>query len=214
MLFTGIVEEVGRIGQLKKTHLAMELIIECERVLEGTRIGDSIAVNGVCLTVTELGSGFFRVDVMPETVKRTHFHKLKVSEPVNLERALRVGDRLGGHFVQGHVDATATLVERRPYENAEIFRFRIDREWTRFMIEKGSVTVNGISLTLVEVNEEDFTVSLIPHTLAMTQLRFAQPGDLVNIECDMIGKYLAKWTRASASSALTIEKLNDAGFIK
>lgn len=198
VVFTGIVEEVGRVRQLKQTHLAMELVIECEQVLEGTRIGDSIAVNGVCLTATEIGSRYFRVDVMPESVKRTHFHCLKLDEPVNLERALRVGDRLGGHFVQGHVDTTAILMERTPYENAEIFRFQIDQKWTRLMIEKGSIAINGISLTLVEVNEEDFTVSLIPHTLEQTQLRFTKPGDMVNVECDMIGKYLAKWMNASS----------------
>lgn len=203
-------EEVGRVRQLKSMQLAMELTIECEKVLEGTRIGDSIAVNGACLTVTEIGSRYFRVDLMPESVQRTHFHLLQIDEPVNLERALQVGDRLGGHFVQGHVDTTATLIKRVPHENAEIFQFKIDPTWTRYMIEKGSIAINGVSLTLVEVNDENFTVSLIPHTLEQTQLRFLQPGDLVNIECDMIGKYLEKLTHATNQSH-TIKELLTTG---
>ena len=214
-MFTGIVEEVGRIKEMRKNPLTMELTIECQRVLEGTKLGDSIAVNGVCLTVTKLGSDYFMADAMPETMKRTNLGKLNVSDPVNLERAVAAGQRMGGHFVQGHVDGVGTILSKTPYENAVIFRIETSRELTHYMIEKGSVAINGISLTIVEVSEHDFTISLIPHTFKHTQLRDAKQGDMVNIEVDMIGKYLNKWfeNKTNPSQAITWEKLKDHGFI-
>ncbi|SFJ90135.1 riboflavin synthase [Thermoflavimicrobium dichotomicum] len=214
-MFTGLVEEVGKVRQVRKSGMAMEIMIACQKVLEGTGIGDSIAVNGVCLTVTRLGSDFFTADVMPETVKRTQFHSLKPDSPVNLERAVAAGQRMGGHFVQGHVDGVGVLEERRPYENATLFRFRVPEELTHFMVEKGSVAVNGISLTLVDVGSDFFTVSVIPHTLQQTQLQYAKIGDPVNIECDMIAKYLAKWVgkEKKTASQLTVEKLKEVGFM-
>jgi riboflavin synthase len=189
-LFTGIVEEVGHVRNIKKTPLTMELTIQCQKVLQGTQLGDSIAVNGVCLTVTKMGSDYFTADVMPETMKRTNLSKLSSGVPVNLERAVAAGQRMGGHFVQGHVDGVGQIVERTPYENAVLFRVRVSPELTDYMVEKGSIALNGISLTLVEVGQEDFTVSVIPHTLNETMLRVAKPGDWVNVEVDMIGKYI------------------------
>ncbi|MBA4495682.1 riboflavin synthase [Paenactinomyces guangxiensis] len=212
-MFTGLVEEVGHIRQISKSGMAMELTIQCEKVLEGTKLGDSIAVNGVCLTVTRQGSLYFTADVMPETMKRTNLKYLQPSSPVNLERAVAAGQRMGGHFVQGHVDGTGTIIERRPFENAVLFGFRTAPELTRYMIEKGSVAVNGISLTIVDVGSDFFTVSVIPHTLEHTQLQSAKPGDLVNIECDMIGKYLAKWANMPSSQPLGLEKLKQTGFV-
>ncbi len=214
-MFTGLVEEVGRIGEIKRSGQAMVLKVFCQKVLEGTQLGDSIAVNGICLTATQLGENYFLADVMSETVKRTHLGQIQPGTYVNLERAVAAGQRMGGHFVQGHVDATGVLVERTPYENATLFRFRVPPELTHFMIEKGSIAVNGISLTLVDVGRDFFTVSIIPHTLKQTQLQYAKPGDVVNLECDMIAKYLAKWNKAEPlqSSSLTISKLKEAGFM-
>lgn len=200
-MFTGLVEEVGTVREMKRAGQTMELTIACHKVLEGTQLGDSIAVNGVCLTVTRLGTDFFTADCMPETMIRSNLGELQPSSPVNLERAIAAGQRMGGHFVQGHVDGVGVIEERRPHENAVLFRFRVPPALTHFMIEKGSVAVNGISLTLVDVGHEFFTVSVIPHTLSETQLQTAQPGDIVNIEVDMIGKYLAKWTGKSTATA-------------
>lgn len=215
-MFTGIVEEVGRIKQLRKTPLTMELTIGCRHVLEGTQLGDSIAVNGVCLTVTHMGSDCFTADAMPETMKRTNLGKLNVSDSVNLERAVAAGQRMGGHFVQGHVDGVGTILSVSPYENAVLFRIEAGEGLTRYMIEKGSVAVNGISLTIVEVGATQFTVSLIPHTIKHTQLRDAKQGDIVNIEVDMIGKYLNKWLEEKSGSAGTVtwDHLKKHGFVK
>lgn len=215
-MFTGIVEEVGRVKQLRKTPLTMELTIGCRHVLEGTRLGDSIAVNGVCLTVIAMGSDYFTADAMPETMQRTNLGKLNVSDSVNLERAVAAGQRMGGHFVQGHVDGIGTILSVSPYENAVLFRIEADSSLTHYMIEKGSVAVNGISLTIVEVKATEFTVSLIPHTIKNTQLRDAKQGDMVNIEVDMIGKYLNKWLEEKSGSVGTItwDHLKKHGFIK
>ncbi|MDA8353798.1 MAG: riboflavin synthase [Firmicutes bacterium] len=191
-MFTGLVEETGRIGSMDRAGNAMRLTVSCRKVLEGVATGDSIAVNGVCLTVTDFGSDYFSTDVMPETMDKSNLGDLVVGSSVNLERALAAGDRLGGHFVQGHVDGVGHILSRTPDENAVLFRIQVPEELTRWMVDKGSVAVNGISLTIVKAEPEAFTVSIIPHTLEMTQLQEARPGDRVNIECDMIGKYVAK----------------------
>ncbi|MBN2909754.1 riboflavin synthase [Polycladomyces sp. WAk] len=212
-MFTGIVEEVGSIRKAVRQGMAMELTIACRKVLEGVQLGDSIAVNGVCLTVTRFGEDYFTADVMPETMKRTNLGSLSVGSPVNLERALAAGQRLGGHFVQGHVDGVGTITDRTPYENAVLFRISVPSELTRFMVEKGSVAVNGISLTLVDVGKDFFTVSVIPHTLTHTQLHAAKVGDPVNVECDMIGKYIAKMLgKTKENEGLTLETLRQNGF--
>lgn len=211
-MFTGLVEEVGRIRSMDQTGNAMRLAVSCEKVLEGVKVGDSIAVNGVCLTVTHHDADSFVTDVMPETMNKTALGQLSIGAPVNLERALAAGDRLGGHFVQGHVDGVGSILSRTPHENAVLFRIGVSTEWTRWMVDKGSVAVNGISLTIVTVEPEAFTVSIIPHTLKSTQLKEASPGDSVNIECDMIGKYVARLTGRYEASGLTGKKLKEAGF--
>lgn len=191
-MFTGIVEEVGRIERMERQGTAMVLEIACSRVLEDVRIGDSIAVNGVCLTVVRFSDKTFSADVMPETMQRTNLGDLRIGSLVNLERAVAAGDRFGGHFVQGHVDGTGIIESRIPNENAVLFRIGVPQRLTKWMVEKGSVALNGISLTLVEVGDRHLTVSVIPHTLEVTQLKEARVGDRVNIECDMIAKYTAK----------------------
>lgn len=200
-MFAGLVEEVGRIGSLDRRGEGMRLTISCKQVLEGVRVGDSIAVNGVCLTVVGFDSHQFWTDVMPETMNRSNLNHLALGSPVNLERALRVGDRLGGHFVQGHVDGMGRILLCTSRENAVLFRIGVPPELTQWMVDQGSVAVNGISLTIVTVEPEAFTVSIIPHTLRSTQLKEARAGDSVNIECDMIGKYAAKWATTNEASA-------------
>ncbi|GGE10913.1 riboflavin synthase subunit alpha [Marinithermofilum abyssi] len=213
-MFTGLVEEVGRLRKVERQGLAMRMSISCKKVLADVKLGDSIAVNGVCLTVTTFGSDFFAVDVMPETIKKSNLGRLSPGSLVNLERAMSAGDRFGGHFVQGHVDGIGEVVSRTPHENAVLFRIRVPESLTSLMVDKGSVAVNGISLTLVSVEKNTFSVSIIPHTLEMTSLKETHPGDTVNIECDMIGKYVAKLLEKNnhANTGITKDQLMRFGF--
>lgn len=192
----------------------MELTVSCTKVLENTKIGDSIAVNGVCLTVTQIGKDFFCADVMAETVRKSGLASYRPSTVVNLERAMKASDRLGGHIVQGHVDGVATLLERFDNGNATYFQFQASPEITDLLVETGSITINGVSLTLTEVIQDTFAISLIPHTYYQTQFKVLQVGEVVNIECDIIGKYLAKWRRNEErkEQVLDKEKLAKYGF--
>ncbi|AGA58033.1 MAG: riboflavin synthase [Thermobacillus sp.] len=190
-MFTGLVEEVGRLVRAVKKGESMELTIEADRVLEGTKIGDSIAVSGVCLTVTSMGGGVFTADVTPQTYRHTTLGSLKPGSPVNLERAMPADGRFGGHIVQGHADGTGVIVSREDEGNAVWFGFRPDDPGLmRYIVPRGSVAVDGISLTVARVDGGSFNVSIIPHTLAMTALRYKRPGDRVNLECDILGKYV------------------------
>lgn len=193
-MFTGLVEEVGQVLTCNQSEQSMTLTIRCNKILTDLKIGDSIAVNGVCLTATSFTDDSFACDVMPETVIKTNFRHLCPGSPVNLERAMAATDRFGGHLVQGHVDGVGQLIEKQPVENAVLFHFQVPEELTTWMIIKGSITINGVSLTLIDVQPDRCSVSLIPHTLANTQLDQLQIGDQVNIECDLVGKYIAKWT--------------------
>lgn len=213
-MFTGIIEEVGTIGSVRRGGKAFELDVKAHRVLEGTRVGDSIAVDGVCLTVTSLHELGFRVDVMPETVSRTTLHSLKPGSKVNLERALRLSDRLGGHLVAGHIDGTGKIMERKSEDNSEWFRIEAGGEILRYIVEKGSVAVDGISLTVVDVDKRSFKVSVIPLTQTETTILLKRTGDHVNIECDIIGKYIEKLTTGEGKgSGVTLETLAWNGFI-
>jgi riboflavin synthase len=200
-MFTGIVEELGRIKQIERLHEAVRLWVEGPVVTDGARAGDSIAVNGVCLTVVTLnpsraGHGVFTADVMLQTLAMTSLGGLRVGDPVNLERAVTPATRLGGHIVQGHVDGTGTIRSRTPSEHWELVEISLPVELNRYLVDKGSITVDGISLTVADVNAEAFTVSLIPETLARTTLGTKQPGDTVNLEVDVIAKYVEKMVSA------------------
>lgn len=185
-MFTGIVEELGTVKGVRPGRLT----IAAEAVLEGTRVSDSIAVNGACLTVAALGKGAFSVDVVPETLRRTNLGALRPGDPVNLERALAYGGRVGGHLVQGHVEDTARVLRVTPEgPNSIVMGFRAPRGLMRFIVEKGFVAVDGVSLTVVDCTREGFRVSLVPYTLAHTTLGRRRPGDLVNIETDILAKY-------------------------
>lgn len=191
-MFTGIIEEVGHVKSLHRGAKSFTLEVEAEKVLEGTLVGDSIATNGVCLTVTSLTSHGFTADVMPETVSRTALGELVSGSPVNLERALSLQTRLGGHIVSGHIDGTGRIADRRQDDTALWLTIECDSKLLRYIIEKGSVTLQGVSLTVARVDARSFAVSLIPHTQAATTLHQAKVGDLVNIENDIIAKYVEK----------------------
>ncbi|MGW8730727.1 riboflavin synthase [Streptomyces sp. NPDC055808] len=196
-MFTGIVEELGEVAAIETLGDASRFRLRGPLVTEGAGHGDSIAVNGVCLTVVEFGDGEFTADVMDETLKRSSLGALQVGSRVNLERPMAVGGRLGGHIVQGHVDGTGTVLARTPSENWEIVKIALPAGLSKYVVEKGSITVDGVSLTVVEAAADYFTISLIPTTLALTTLGIKQPGDPVNLEVDVIAKYVERLLGAS-----------------
>ncbi|MCM2418227.1 riboflavin synthase [Streptomyces sp. RKAG293] len=200
-MFTGIVEELGEITAVEELGDASRFRVRGPVVTEGAKHGDSIAVNGVCLTVVDFGDGEFTADVMAETLSRSSLGALAAGSRVNLERPMALGGRLGGHLVQGHVDGTGTIVERKPAEHWEIVKVSLPAELTRYVVEKGSITVDGISLTVVDAGPDYFTISLIPTTLALTTLGFKQPGDPVNLEVDVLAKYVERLLGANRTEA-------------
>ncbi len=210
-MFTGIVEEIGTIRRISQGGGTCTLTIGCEKVLEGTKLGDSIAVNGTCLTVVRMDKSTFDADVTPETLRRTAFSLFRVGSPVNLERALRLSDRLGGHIMLGHVDTVGTVKSLIKEGNAMNVTISLDRKWMRYIIEKGSVAVDGISLTVAKRTEENFTISLIPHTGEKTILLTKHPGDPVNIECDYLGKYVEQLMGKGHKEGLTMAMLETLG---
>ena len=196
-MFTGLVEEVGRVRSLRAAEEAGDahLGLSAEVVLGGTRVGDSILVNGACLTVDEIGDGALVFYTMPETLRRTALGDLSEGSAVNLERAMEAGGRLGGHIVQGHVDGVGEVADVRPEGDAEIWTFRAPESVLRYAVEKGSVCVDGISLTVVSVGEDRFTVSILPHTRLHTNLGELGVGAHVNLEADVVGKYVERLMR-------------------
>ena len=207
-MFTGIVEELGEVISIERRDGAARITVRGPRVTADARAGDSIAINGTCLTVTGLSGADFTADVMAETLSRTGLGALAPGSPVNLERSLRVGDRLGGHMVQGHVDGVGRIVSRSPGEHWEVVRIAVPAGLGRYLVEKGSVAVDGVSLTISTLDTGDgsagqpwFEVSLIPATLAGTTLGRAAPGSLVNLEADVIGKYVERMLGGHAAAA-------------
>lgn len=189
-MFTGIIEEVGTLTTIKREPHLVTFTIEAHKVLEGLALGNSISVNGVCLTVTKFDPQSFMVEIMPETLKKTALANYQTGDSLNLERALTLESRLGGHLVSGHVDTTATLTTITPLEKVHELNFRLTMSHQGLMIPKGSVALDGISLTLMDVTPTEFSVGIIPHTLKMTNLGETQVGEMVNIEFDMIGKFI------------------------
>jgi len=221
-MFTGIVEELGEVLGRQFNKESAVLFIKGRKVLEDLKVGDSIAVNGVCLTATKVTGEAFYADVMPETMRRTNLQDLKIGEKVNLERALAAGGRLGGHFVSGHIDGTGILLREQREGNAVIKCFSAPPEVLRYALVKGSIAVDGVSLTIVDVDDTSFKVSLIPHTLQQTVLYYRKPGDKVNLEADLLGKYLEKFLAPLLSrekngkgqrQGLTMSFLSENGFI-
>jgi riboflavin synthase len=192
-MFTGIVEELGRVRAVTPNEGGARLEIEAATVLADAAVGASVAVNGCCLTVVELGDSWWAADAVTETLRRTNLGALAPGDPVNLERPLRLADRLGGHLVQGHVDATGTLRARTPQPDGSVLvRFAAPAEVMRYVVHKGSITVDGVSLTVAATHDDGFGVAVIPHTLAVTTLGARAPGDTVNLECDVVAKYVER----------------------
>jgi riboflavin synthase len=198
-MFSGIVEEVGVVQAVEQRAGGATLWIQANKVLEGTRIGDSIAINGTCLTVVELDSEGFSVELAPETLRRTNLGELRLASQVNLERSLAANGRVGGHFVQGHIDATAEIIETTPDGEGLMVRFRTPEALMRYIVPKGYVAVDGMSLTVVETGSDWFSVSFIPHTRAVTVVRDYRSGRQVNLEVDILGKYVERLLKERAS---------------
>ncbi len=215
-MFTGLIERVGTVLALTRSGAAATLTVVADIPHEEVELGDSIAVSGVCLTVTGKRPDAFSFDVSPETLDRTAFRGLRVGTMVNLERALRLSDRLGGHIVTGHVDCVASIEERRTVSGNIQFSFRLPREHARHLVAKGSVALDGISLTVNTVSDDGFTVNIIPHTAEKTTLNDRRPGDVVNIETDILGKYVERLLRGrkgNEEEGMTLELLAKSGFL-
>lgn len=216
-MFTGIIEEIGVLRSIKRGPDSAQLLIEAEKVLEDSRVGDSIAVNGVCLTAVRFDNRQFTADVMAETLAKTNLGLLHSGDKVNLERALRLGDRLGGHLVSGHIDGVGNLTRQERHDIAILFTVRAPREIMRYLIKKGSVAIDGTSLTVVDLDTESFRVSLIPHTAHATILGLKRVGDTVNLEADIIGKYVEKLVypkgEAGRESRVNLSFLTEHGFL-
>lgn len=216
-IFTGIIEELGVVKSIAINGASGCITIKAKKVLEGTQLGDSIAVNGTCLTVTSINSDGFSADVMAETVKRTSLSKVGKGDLVNLERAMILNGRFGGHIVSGHIDGTGTITKYTKEENAIWVTIKAPDEILDLIVEKGSICIDGISLTVATVSDQDFQVSIIPHTAKETTLIHKKVGSLVNLENDIVGKYIKKLMennqeeQAKKASGLTMEMLEEYG---
>ena len=212
-MFTGIVEEVGTVAALEKRGEKIVLRVRAETVLEDTKIGDSIATNGVCLTVTSMAEGTFTADMMTVTAKKSALDQLRPGSAVNLERALLPTTRMGGHIVQGHVDTVGKVQGIEPKEGGYLLHIGVEPAWAPYFVAQGSVTLNGVSLTLARAGRSDFSVSLIPETLRSTNLGALKPGDPITVEFDIVGKYLLRQNEvAEEASALDMNFLRKHGF--
>ncbi|SET19627.1 riboflavin synthase [Thorsellia anophelis] len=220
-MFTGLIEQIGTIKSIDRGHNHLKISIYANSILRDVTLGDSIAVNGICLTVTHFTDSYFTVDVMPQTVQASSIKTLKIGDKVNLERALRADSRLGGHFVTGHVDTIGQISQMSRNENAIKIVISFPSAYTRYLVEKGSVTIDGISLTVFSVSSDSFTISLIPHSASMTTLASKKVGDEVNLEFDILAKYTEKLLtsrlvntphNATPSSGVTLDMLKQYGF--
>lgn len=205
-MFTGIIEEIGKVENIIKNTHSFKLIVKCKKVIQDVSVGDSIAVNGACLTVTEFGENSFSADVTSETMRRTAFSLLQIGTEVNLERALSFKGRLGGHIVLGHVDCCGKIISERKDENAVHIKIETEEKWFKYIIEKGSIAVDGISLTISEKSGKTFIVTIIPHTEIKTTLLNKKVGDMVNLECDYLGKFVEQLINKS-NEKLTMKDL-------
>ena len=217
-MFTGIIEEKGKVEAINQGTKSCVLTIRAKHILDDVKIGDSVAVNGVCLTATTVGSDYFTADVMSETLRRSSLGSLKSGSEVNLERAMAMGGRFGGHIVSGHIDGTGTILSMTKEDNAVWVTIETTKPILNLIVEKGSIAIDGISLTVAAVDEKSFSVSLIPHTGKETTLLSKKPGDIVNLENDIVGKYIEKLMKKTEStskkeSGLTTSFLMENGFL-
>ena len=212
-MFTGIIEEIGKVLGIQKGTNSAVLSVQASEITEDVRIGDSVAVNGVCLTVTSISSNGFTADVMHETLNRSSLGNLRIGKPVNLERAMAANGRFGGHIVSGHIDGTGTVSDIRRDDNALWYTIKTPLPILRYIIEKGSIAIDGISLTVARVYQDSFSVSIIPHTASFTTLSSRRVGDSVNLENDCIGKYVERlMPKESQNSKITAGFLMTHGF--
>ncbi len=212
-MFTGLVEEIGVVRRIRRASASCRIEVGCRRILEGLETGDSVAVSGVCLTAVDIGPGSFAADIMPETLRMTSLDQIGTGSPVNLERAMRLGDRLGGHLVTGHIDGVGRIVSRRREAEAIWLDIAVSKQLGRYIIRKGSVAVEGVSLTVADLTEARFSVSLIPHSADVTTLGSKKTGDWVNIECDEIAKYIERLlSTRQGGKDLSLDFLEENGF--
>jgi len=215
-MFTGLIEEIGTIKAMKKGSNSIRLTVAANKIMDDVKLGDSIATNGICLTVVDFDSKSFSADVMPETMNRSSFYQQKEGARVNLERALRVGDRMGGHMVSGHVDGLGEIISQTKDDNAIWVSIAAPKNILKYVIEKGSIAIDGISLTVAYVDENQFKVSIIPLTQDDTTLVSKKIGSLVNLECDMTAKYIEKFMfhkdEEKKESNISMEFLKENGF--
>ena len=212
-MFTGLVEEIGTIKRLSQGTVCV-LAVGSNKIVNEVALGDSVAINGVCLTVTSMGSGELKFDAVPETLSRSTLKNLHPGDKVNLEAALRAGKMMGGHIVQGHVDGVGTIDSISSLAGSSVIKIRAPREVLRYVVEKGSIAVDGISLTVASVDDASFTLAVIPHTLGVTTLGLRRPGDQVNLETDIIGKYVEKFLSGhGGSDGVTEDLLRNSGFM-
>lgn len=212
-MFTGIIEEIGTVRRIEHGAKGARLTIQANTVLEDTRIGDSIATNGVCLTVVSMTGDSFSADVMAESLRRSSLGTLQGGSPVNLERAMAANGRFGGHIVSGHIDGTGTIASQKREDNAVWVKIKTPAPLLRYIVEKGSIAIDGVSLTVAAVTDTDFSVSIIPHTGTQTILLGKKPGDPVNLECDVIGKYVEKLTAPHKTGGISTNFLAENGFL-
>jgi riboflavin synthase len=221
-MFTGLIEEIGKIKRITKGSRSYQYSIEAKLILDDLKIGNSVSTDGACLTVVEKNASGFIVDIMEETVKRTNFSQLKIGDSINLERALKLSDRLGGHLVSGHIDGIGKITKIQKVDIANLIHIEAPQEILNQLIQKGSVAIDGISLTVIEVSDRDFQIGIIPHTAKETTLLNKEIGDLVNVETDLMGKYIQRFlrqestektTQAKKSSGLTMDFLTANGYI-
>lgn len=208
-MFTGLIEEIGQIESLQKKSDGMLLYVKAKKILEDAKLGDSIAVNGVCLTVVDIKNDKVAFELSNETINRSNFRYAKIGDYVNLERALKASDRLGGHIVQGHVDTTGKIVEMKNLGSHTELLLQIPHEYKSLLIEKGSIAVDGISLTINYVLNDKISINIIPHTLENTNLKHKKVGDLVNLEFDILGKYILKFISSIDITHLKDDKLKE-----
>lgn len=215
-MFTGLIEEVGKVESVIKSTKSAKITIKACKILEGIKLGDSISTNGVCLTITSFSGNSFIVDVMPETMRNSNLSKLSPGEQVNLERALRASDRLGGHMVSGHIDGIGTIKNYEQEDNAVWITVAAAAEILKYVVHKGSIAIDGVSLTIACVDETEFKVSIIPHTKEKTTLLDKKVGDQLNLECDVIGKYIEKFLgvreQTPTKKSIDLNFLSENGF--
>lgn len=202
-MFTGIIEEIGEVFQIQQGAKSLKIKIKASKVLEDVSVGDSIAVNGICLTVCEFNDNTFSADVMAETIRKSSMSGLKMGSRVNLEEAMSANGRFGGHIVSGHIDGIGKIENIKPEDNAIWFTISTTKDLSKYIVKKGSIAIDGISLTVADVKGDVFKVSIIPHTAKETILSIKKSGDVVNLECDIVGKYIEKLINRGETSTIT-----------